>query len=281
MSVSNLWQLDNYNAPITALFDVGIYEYDISKANISVLADAGVISEDQYQTLLRSEREERQISIGLLQRQDPKVTAALHDGIKEARRKLFELLDIEDSNVLHINKDAVFIIKRMADSIKMLSNCIKVGNHTVFTLRSHYNTYFRAGPSLHFYYDYDLMNNIHCYDIRGMSPASKELHSQGFINVLCDILKVQQMSGFAAAYESCRHWYELLSNPATNIDNKRRFDNASEFDLRYDSVFGTMRADYLSEDTADYVDPSYNLQILSSLANVMLCYMMMYGSSTV
>lgn len=280
MQQSNLWQLDNYNAPITALFDVGIYEYDISRANISVLADAGKISEDQYLIMFNMPREDRQVIVGLMQRTDPQVGDILKEGFCNARHKLFDLLNLEDNNVLHVNKDAVFVVKRLADTVIAHTDFIPISSHVEFTLRSKFNIYFRVGPSIHFYYDYDLVAGKDVHKIRGMSEESQKLYEVNFTSLLDNIFRAQQISGFSAAYNLCKEYYnDLMHGKLPAADYGRRFDNSSEFDIRYDSIFGTMRAEYLSENTSAYVDPSYNLQILANLGNVLLSYMMMYGNS--
>ena len=61
-----LYEKTLYKADIQYLVDVPIFEYDISKANISVLSDKGVISENQYQYLFNLPKLERNIAIGNL-----------------------------------------------------------------------------------------------------------------------------------------------------------------------------------------------------------------------
>lgn len=59
-----LYEKTLYKANIQYLVDVPIFEYDISKANISVLSDKGIISENQYQYLFNLPKLERNIAIG-------------------------------------------------------------------------------------------------------------------------------------------------------------------------------------------------------------------------
>ena len=46
--LSNLYEKNSYVAPYEYLINATIREYDMEKANISILADEGLISKSQY-----------------------------------------------------------------------------------------------------------------------------------------------------------------------------------------------------------------------------------------
>ena len=110
---STIWKYQNYNAPIQYLFDKQIVELDISKANISILMSAGKISRETYNELYEAPRQIRQYQVGCMIRDDPRLQGALNEGLESARHALFDTLGLENSNILHIAKDAVFIIVPM------------------------------------------------------------------------------------------------------------------------------------------------------------------------
>ena len=68
MNYSDLYRNQNYSAPIGYLFDKHIVEYDISKANISIMYDHGMIDQATYLRLLNAPRQQRQYEIGMMQK---------------------------------------------------------------------------------------------------------------------------------------------------------------------------------------------------------------------
>lgn len=265
---SKLWQYQNYNAPVYYLFDKQITEYDISKANISILLDCGKLSLDEYDRLLMADRMQRQYHIGLMIRDDPSLQESLNEGLARARESLFNQMDLEDSNVLHIAKDAVFVISAMN---AMMPNDIRVSSHVIFTKRSEFNNYLRLNRLIHFYHSYDIFSANTSYKIRGMNEMAQSLHEKFFIRTLNEILNMRQLNGFKAAYECCRKWYHDICNHEVSVDFARRFDSLSRFDLKSDSEFSIFQADYLSDGAEIMVDPSYNLGLLSGIGNSLLC----------
>lgn len=265
---SSLWQYQNYNAPVYYLFDKQITEYDISKANINILLDAGKLSLDEYERLLIADRMQRQYQIGCMIRDDPSLQESLNDGLARARESLFNQMDLEDSNVLHIAKDAVFVISAMNS---MMPIDIQVSPHVVFTKRSEFTNYLRLNRFIHFYHSYSIFTGTSTYKIRGMNEEAQSLHKDYFTKALVEILNMRQLNGFKAAYECCRKWYHSICNHDVEVQFARRFDSLSRYDLRSDSEFSIFQANYLSNGAEIMVDPSYNLDLLSKIGNSLLC----------
>ena len=105
-----LWQKHSYKLNVNYMIDVLLREYDLSKANISVLRDYDILSEEQYQYYLTCPKLEREIAIGKLQGRNPKATEALKDGISQAKRIFMESNNVEDSDVFAIINDAIIVI---------------------------------------------------------------------------------------------------------------------------------------------------------------------------
>ena len=83
-----LYEKKNYTIDIHFLHSVMIREYDIQKANISILYKYGVIDYNKYIYLYNAPRDVRQYVIGNLQK-DNSITQSLQNGIIESRRLLF------------------------------------------------------------------------------------------------------------------------------------------------------------------------------------------------
>ena len=77
----HLWERSFYNSNIPYLISVPIREYDISKANISVLRDANVINEEQYQYFYNAPKYIREVAIGKMQGSNPELSKIKNAGI--------------------------------------------------------------------------------------------------------------------------------------------------------------------------------------------------------
>ena len=269
MPISTFWRYSNYNAPVNYLFDKQIVEMDISKANINILMDRGAISYEDYNDLLQADRMFRQYIIGCLIRDKPEIQEILNQGLMDAREALFNILGLENSNILHIAKDAVFVVASLSQNIP---EEIPITGFIRFTKRSSHTSYLRLNRLIHFYYSYDMVNGTDSWKIRGMNQTAQEQHRSGFTQILTGILRNKQVAGTKAAYDQCKFYYEqLASGKPMMVPYARRFDSQSLFDLKIDSGFAPFQAEYLSETMEPFVDPSYNLSLLKDIGNYLLC----------
>lgn len=268
--MTSLYRFPNYNAPIGYLFDKSIYEFDISKANISILRTMGVIDQETYEDMKNAERMARQYFIGCLIRDDPSIQEKLDDGLEIARRQFCEALKLEDTNILHIVKDAIFVVKPMHSGA--LPKSVQVSEFVTFTCRGKYTNYLKLFPGMQIYHDRG--NPLR---IRGMSEECQELHKGYFMKILFDILDLRQMVGFNAAYNCVIAYYKQMSERKCDVSFMRRFDSNSLFDFKEISAFCKFQAEYLSEGADMMVDPSFNLGILETIGNYLVCDKMANG----
>ena len=265
-----LWVGDNYNAPVRYLFDKRICEYDIRKANISILLDAGVIDQETYNRLYEADRMVRQYEIGMLQKNKPEVKQILSDGFKEARHQLFNKLELDETCVLHVIKDAVFVMKPIVGG-GYLPDKVQVSPHVEFIKKSESNSYLNIGRGINIYYGFDIPTGVDKLKIRGMSDECVKLHEDYFIHMLKTILKVRATSGNKLAYDICKSSFSTLMDSSPDVAKfKRRFDAQSRFDIRPMSSFSSFQADYLTKQTECIIDGSYNMSILANIGNVLL-----------
>ena len=101
-----IWLKDRYVAPYGWLINKHIREYDLSKANISILLDTGFITKDQYTKYFNMPKQEREISVGILQRDNKEIAKGLSDGFKLIRERFFKENDLNEEEVLYIDKDS-------------------------------------------------------------------------------------------------------------------------------------------------------------------------------
>lgn len=274
MVYSDLFKNQNYNAPVGYLFDKHIVEYDISKANISIMFDHGMIDEETYLRLLNAPRQQRQYEIGMMQK-DKAVTDKYFKCLELARESLFEQLNLQDANILHVVKDAVFVVTSIIGGIQT-PKIVYVWPHTRFTKRATYSTYIHIGPGINAYYDYSIASDKDFFRVRGIGEESMKLHDKYFASIIRNILKTKIVLGTSSAYSVTKQFYESLLRDTdfTTTMCKRRFDSQSMFDIKPVSNWSSFQAEYLSDGMETMVDPSYNCSILSMLGNILLAEMM-------
>ena len=79
-----------------------IYEYDIRSANVSMLREYGHIQSKILDNLEKMSKEEREITVGNMIRQNKDVYKIISTGIRKSREKLFRENLIQSSEVLSI-----------------------------------------------------------------------------------------------------------------------------------------------------------------------------------
>lgn len=267
--MTNLWKNTTYNAPVGSLFDMVIAEYDISKANISILREYGAINQEQYESLYNTERQKRQYTIGCMIRDDSNIQTILNEGLEFARKRLCEELGLEDGNILHIAKDAIFVVSKMIGGIPT-RNEIVITPFIKFTLRGVYSNYMRLGKTVHFYHTSDLSGN-QTYRIRGMDEYAQSLHRDHFLRLILDIMYVRSFNGGDMAYKHCKKIYKDLLARKVEIECYRRFDSVSYYDILPMSEFSSFQAMYLSKDMESFINPAYNLNLMDMIGNYLLC----------
>lgn len=258
-----LWERVRYSAPIDCILDSRIVEYDIAKANISVLLDKGVISQEEYDRYYAMDKHSREVSIGLMQLRVNGVSAVLKDGITEARKSFFEILQLDDRSVLSINNDAIYCISNGFD---VGLDYVDVGPHVRFVKKGVYRSYYRFGKNKEFFYNYDPISRKEILEVKGLGEASLALHQNYFIKILKDLFYVAVTRGARFALDSLKSFYHSYISMELPIEYYRRLDSESLYDLKLSTNYGYYRADNLIIPDRKLIDPSYNAWILNCLA---------------
>lgn len=254
--MSKIWEKDFYKAPIPFIIDGKINEYDISKANISILRDAGYLDNSKYMELYESPKQYREIYIGKLQGSNPEVAQALSNGFKDARRNFIEMNNINDINIIDIRKDSISTVSVEADKLQ-------VSPHVVFRKSGSYTSFYRLG-FVDIYYNYDIVTGSETIDPRGLGSC-KHYHDEYMLDFLSELF-------YTARLESVKTlcilntFYDNYINLRLPIGYYREFNSQSMFKLNI-SDFSSMYAfDLLDTDENKHrLDISFNANILREL----------------
>lgn len=250
--MSHLWEKSRYSSKIEFIIDNIIREYDISKANISILRDANVLTEDQYQYYLTAPRMERQVAIGKLQGSNTKVTEILKSGITNARRVFMESNGIQDDEILYIRNDAIAIIGSRGISNTQVSNRVK------FRESARFNSFYRFNY-IDMLYSYDVVTNSESLCIKGLGDSGVELHKDFMIDFLSELFYTVQTRGIEEAISILASVHKQYISMEMPIGYYREFNPQSGYRLKsYMSMASTLYLQDASEFHKKYIDISYN-----------------------
>ena len=118
MDINDVLKGQNYNSSYDVIINSFIREYDISKANINVLYQRGVIDKATYDNLYNSDKSIREKSVGLMIRRDNRIYQEIKQGITEAKYQLITENNIDLEDIVSIKNDAVFVMNNKLEKTK-------------------------------------------------------------------------------------------------------------------------------------------------------------------
>ena len=254
-----IWDRDLYRSNTHFVIDNHIREYDISKANISILRDAGVLTEEQYQYFLHCDKLEREITIGKMQGRNPELSKILKEGFRLARKNFIESNGIQDAEVLSIRKDSVTIV-----GDRLIRN-LQVGPHTFFRQTGDFSSYYRFAH-IDIFYLADVINKIENIEIKGIGDGNIPLHKDYMIDLLSELFYSAQIRGIQDALSLLGHVYQTYITNNLDLGYYREFNSLSKYRLIPEfTTYGTLYLDSISDDQRQYIDISYNESVLRTL----------------
>ncbi len=246
-----------YTAPIDYIISSYIREYDISKANINILLMKGIISNEEYQYLFHLDKMDRQVKIGILQK-DQGVAMCLKEGIKEMRYLFLTENNLNETDILSIKNDAIFVINK-------IPTVTKFGN-IEFVNKNVYTSFYKIdNGKLEIYYLYDMVHDIENMDIKGIKDEKILLHKDYFLEFLLVLFNSAQMDKIEETITILVDFYQSYINLELDINYYRQFNAESLFVLKRFGISSVYTADCLSNESKDHVEISHNLNILRDL----------------
>lgn len=253
---------DNYRSGAHFLIDGLIREFDITKANISVLRDANVLSESQYQYFLVCPKIEREIAIGKMEGRNPEISKMKKQGITQARKAFMELNQIQDSEVLAIRNDSIAIVGNRPIQI------LQVTDRVVFREDGRFTSYYHLGNLDCFYYA-NIIENVERLSIKGMNDDAVHLHSEFMLDLLNELFYRAQFEGVKSAIPILNSIYMSYIKKELPVGYYRELNANSMFKLnRNMSMISDIYMDMASEHEKQIIDPSVNEKILRELNRI-------------
>ena len=241
-----------------------IREYDMSKANINILLYKGLITQNQFDKYYNMPKANREIAIGTLQRDYPKINQGLKEGFVEARKMLFESNNLNESNVVAVKKDAVFTLDKYLEYDRF--------ENLVFLNKNTYSSFLHVNKMELYYSKFN--DSI---DIKGMGELSTIKHKMFMVDFLCYLFNILETS-LKDAIIILKEFLQSYRNGELELGYYREFNNRSEFCTRYKiggqnmyiQDIGIQDSEVYSSYVLTKLDISYNYLFLSDILRILL-----------
>lgn len=256
--VSDLYNKDNFIINAKVIKSTIITEYDISKANISVLLDRKIISKDLYDYLYRLPKIDREIYIGNKIRTEGKsVYNEIKAGIINAKMNLFKFNNIQNNEIIRIANDAVYVMRNLP------LQYTKFGI-VEFKTKNVYSTFIRIG-GLSILFG-SLMGDINI-DIIGLGKEQNALHLDYMITFLGNLLYLVENSTIEQVMDFYLNFYNQYIKRKLNIGFYREFNEISMYTVRSlnNNKYGMTFTDDINQ-----LDISYNAGFLRELYGILV-----------
>lgn len=251
-SLDKILEPDSYTTPLNYVSG-RIIEYDISAANISVLLDAGKITEQEFQSFLYLPKGMREKTIGKMIRDNHELSVIIEEGIRKARFQLAELNQIQPEEIVRSAKDAVYI-NRFTD-LKILS----FGGRVAFRPKGEYQCFLRLKSFLFFF---NFIDNINV-EVKGINDKLLPLHEdllRIISNTVFILEKISPQDALRYITENIEDYINLKLDPKCY----REFNYVSGYRIKKS---GFVIFEYPGN---ELIDINCNLQILRELYKIVL-----------
>ena len=252
-----------YVAPYEFVINRNIQEWDIEKANISVLRDMNIISEKDYKVYKSMDKQKREVSIGCLIRDNPEIYKSLSSGITEARDKFFSILRVEPEDVLYIDNDSITLIKPMTYNN---TKPVQIGEHTRFLMKNRYTSFYKILFIDLLYFNDNIEEKFRLKNVNDEFMRYK--HNGYFLDLILSIAYTAQSSVYDALH-IINNIYKRYTNFELDVGYYREFNSISKFRINA-SNYSIYYADNPSIEHINSIDISYNASILRLLYKMLL-----------
>jgi hypothetical protein len=236
-----------------------IVEYDIKSANISVLREYDIITQEDYDYLSSLPKILREKEIGIRERNDPELYNKIKNGIIESKVRLAQSNNINIDSIIRVANDAVYINSNID-----LSNT-KFGNYIEFMHKSEYNVFCNLNGVIIFCSFLD-DGNIDI-DIKGIGDVLS-LHRDYMVYTIMSTITLLERSSINDAIGYLSDICEQYLKRELPVGYYREFNSASLYKVSlYDVSYGLYNASDLDKAS---IDINYNYTILRELWSILV-----------
>lgn len=249
--MSELWELDKYQADIISLINRTIIEYDMKSANTSLAKEFHLLPMEKIKELEAMGKRSRNVAVGKIKRSDPTYQAKEKVAFAEARRMFFEMNDVKDTEIIAIKRDAIFLNRYVPTT--------KVGTYINFRPKNEYTSFVYLKP-LEIYYS---KNGL---DIKGMNDeVYLRYHKEYFGHFISSTIRILENCSKEDAERYITDVFDAYKWRKLDSGYYREFNNTSQF--RY--LNGEVSMEEYMEDLSA-LDISHNFKLIIQLLRTII-----------
>lgn len=235
-----------------------IYEYDLSKANISALLYGGVIDQYKYDYYASIDKRLREIAIGNMEKANEEIGRIKAAGITEAKRLLCEANQIQDQEVFEIRNDAIFILNRDLEYTDF--GIFK------FVKKNIYNSFLNL-KNIEIFHGFNPVTQMDTIDVKGIKDEILERHCNGWILFFADIFYYIENGLLTDAIQYTNKIYEDILLRRADINLYREFNSDSLF--RIEGKLSDYQVDVITNDYVPLISIKENISMLRVLSSIL------------
>lgn len=254
--MGDLWKNKNYLLDVPYIIAHHIYEYDIQKANINVLRELDIIDDDYYNRLANMPKIKRQVEIGYLIKYTDGLSDKLSEGIALFRKKFFDSNNLEDTDILSIKNDAIFVI----DKHPTVTDFGKVH----FIKKNSYTSYMKLSRSIEIYFEFNVIDRTISLDVKGISDENLNKHHQYMATFIADVLYYIETGDISGALTYVSEFYNNYIERKLHPGYYRNFNADSNYTIMANGIeYSVAYCD--SDNMLRSLDISVNLDIIRTI----------------
>lgn len=255
-----------YVAPYEWLINHNLQEWDLEKANISILRSLDLISEEEYQRYYHLPRQQREVELGCLRRDNPRIEEGYQKGIRAVRQLFFDANSLEEENVLYIDNDSITTVHQWKDPRASVLH----GNLTPylnFRVKRRYTSFYRLFAIDFLYYS---DGEDESFRLKNVDEARlRSTHGGYFLDFLLATAFSAQTNPPIESIQMVREVYHRYTSLAFESPYYREFNPRNQFKLT-STPFYTYYADSLDEEGKGIVDIGYNASIIRLFYRILM-----------
>jgi hypothetical protein len=159
-----------------------ITEYDMSNAGINILLTKGLLKPDFVNHLNKMDKLQKNITVGKILQKNPEWNKIMMEEFVAIRKYFMEVNNLDDSDILSIKKDAIFVIDKKVRHLKLSANY-------EFKEKNTYDTYLNI-MNKEFYVNIEK----ELYDTKGFSDLVLKYQEDYFIDFIITTLVLDRSS---------------------------------------------------------------------------------------
>lgn len=218
-----IYEMTNYICP-EHYVSGHIYEYDIQRANITMLLKSKMISQETYDKLSRLPKNDREVAVGLMIRDNKRFYSVIAEGIKEAKKDLIERNHVAIVDIVRIANDALFLKRQVGTTTANPNFYLCRDGMAKFVQKNEYTTMLKLGALIIFY-------NSYTCDIRviGIKDRELELHDGYMLTFIVHIIEMLERTDIQQIIQEFSETYNRFLKMELPLPFYREFNAASMY----------------------------------------------------